>query len=203
MSDEVVARLDSFYADDPHPWGTEPLPVVVQHVDAFHPGTVLDLGGGDGRNALFLAARDFDVTVVDVVPRALESLGRKAAEQGLSVGSELLDLAGYAPAPHDNLVCTLTLHFLLEEDAARLLATAQKATRPRGVHVITTFTRDGPLFQESARGRFWLPPGELATLYAGWEVLHSGSRIAETAARDERGEPYRQPMDEVVARKPT
>jgi tellurite methyltransferase len=201
VSDDVVARLDSFYADDPHPWGTEPTAVVADHVEAFNPGTVLDLGGGDGRNALFLAARGFDVTVVDVVPRALESLAREAAERGLTVDSKLLDLAGYAPPPHDNLVCTVTLHFLREEEARKLLERAQEATRPGGVHVVTTFTRDGPLFLQSSPGRFWLPPGDLATLYAGWDVLHSGSRVVETAARDESGEPYRQPMDEIVARR--
>ena len=105
------------------------------------------------------------------------------------------------PPPHDNLVCTLTLHFLRESEARTLLDSAQEATRPGGIHVVTTFTRDGPLFLGSAPGRLWLAPGELAALYSGWDVLHSGSRIVETAVRDERGEPYRQPMDEIVARK--
>jgi tellurite methyltransferase len=202
MSDEVMARLASFYADDPHPWGTEPLSVVVEHVEAFRPGVVLDLGGGDGRNALFLAEHGFEVTVVDVVPRALETLARASEERGLAIDSELHDLAGYAPPPHDNLVCTLTFHFLLEEDARRLLADTQAATRPGGVHVLTTFTRDGPLFGQSSDGRFWLAPSELATLYAGWDVLHTGRRTVETAVRDEDGRPYLQPMDELVARKP-
>ena len=94
MSDDVLGRLDSFYADDPHPWGTEPLAVLVDHVKAFSPGTVIDLGGGDGRNALLLAARGFAVTVVDFAPRALTSLAREAAERGLTIDSELRDLAG-------------------------------------------------------------------------------------------------------------
>jgi tellurite methyltransferase len=202
MSDEVVARLSSFYADDPHPWGTEPLAAVVDHVDAFRPGLVLDLGGGDGRNALFLAERGFDVTVVDVVPRALETLSRASAERGLAIDSVLHDLAEYAPPPHDDLVCTLALHFLHDEQARRLLADAQAATRPGGVHVLTIFTRDGPLFAQSSGDRFWLAPDELATLYAGWDVLHAERRIVETALRDEDGRPYLQPMDELVARKP-
>ena len=202
MSDEVVARLASFYADDPHPWGTEPLSVVVDHVDALRPGVVLDLGGGDGRNALFLAEHGFDVTVVDVVPPALEALARTAEERGLVVGAELHDLAEYVPPPHDDLICTLTLHFLAEGAARRLVADAQAATLPGGLHVITTFTRDGPLFGQSSPGRFWLAPGELTALYAGWDVLHAERRIVETALRDEDGRPYLQPMDELVARKP-
>lgn len=43
MSDEVVARLASFYADDPHAWGTEPLDarrLVADAKAAARPGVV-------------------------------------------------------------------------------------------------------------------------------------------------------------------
>jgi len=49
---------------------------------------------------------------------------------------------------------------------------------------------------------FWVDPGELRALYEDWDVVHDGSRIVETAAQDEAGRPFRQPTDELAARKP-
>lgn len=48
-------------------------------------GPVLDAGCGTGENALFLAARGFEVVGVDAVEAAVEAARRKAAERGLAV----------------------------------------------------------------------------------------------------------------------
>jgi len=47
--------------------GEEPDEFVVDHGAELLQGTVLDLGSGDGRIALFLARRGFRVVAVDVV----------------------------------------------------------------------------------------------------------------------------------------
>jgi len=47
---------------------------------------------------------------------------------------------------------------------------------------------------------FWLGPGELRSHYEDWEVLNFNSRVVSTAAKDDRGRPFKQPVDELVAR---
>src|SRR5829696_3391308 len=71
VGDSFVERMGSFYSDSLHPWGEGPVDVVAKHVHELLPGTVLDLGAGDGRNAVFLAERGFRVIAVDVVEAAL------------------------------------------------------------------------------------------------------------------------------------
>jgi SAM-dependent methyltransferase len=55
-------------------------------------GPVLDVAAGDGRNALWLAARGRAVTAVDIAPAALARLDRVAAARGLTVTTRARDL---------------------------------------------------------------------------------------------------------------
>jgi cyclopropane fatty-acyl-phospholipid synthase-like methyltransferase len=49
------------------------------------PGHALDLGCGDGRDAIFLAKKGFDVTAVDFSPTALKIARKNGIEAGVSV----------------------------------------------------------------------------------------------------------------------
>jgi SAM-dependent methyltransferase len=49
------------------------------------PGHALDLGCGDGRDAIFLAKNGFDVTAVDFSPTAIRMARRNGQEAGVSV----------------------------------------------------------------------------------------------------------------------
>ena len=56
------------------------------------PGRALDIACGKGRNALYLAARGFDVTAIDISPVALDAGRRLAAERKLQVTWMQIDL---------------------------------------------------------------------------------------------------------------
>ncbi len=49
------------------------------------PGTVLELGCGDGRDAIFLAKNGFDVTAMDFSPTAIKMAKKNVEEAGLDV----------------------------------------------------------------------------------------------------------------------
>jgi SAM-dependent methyltransferase len=64
------------------PWDTgSPDPYLVELVETGRvaPGRTLEVGCGTGTNALWLAARGFDVTGIDVASRAIELARAKAA----------------------------------------------------------------------------------------------------------------------------
>ena len=69
-------------------------------------GTVLDLAGGIGRHALWLAKRDWRVTVVDISEVAIRKLGQKAQQFGLTLNLFALDAIEYPfePARFDLIV---------------------------------------------------------------------------------------------------
>jgi tellurite methyltransferase len=200
--DEYARRMASFYTETVHPWGIEPDEFVVAHVDDLMPGTVLDLGAGDGRDALFLARRGFRVVAVDLVDAALAQLRGAASAEGLAIETHVADIGSFPlAATYENVVSTFTLHFLPWQVATDVVARAKERTAPGGCHLLSIFTKDGGLYRPGSPG-FWLEPGGLRALYDDWDVLHDGHRIVETVARDEAGKPFRQPTDELVARKP-
>jgi SAM-dependent methyltransferase len=65
---------------------------LVDRAGTLRPGTALDVGAGEGRNSLWLAARGWDVTAVDISAVALERLRGAAADQGLAVHTEVRDV---------------------------------------------------------------------------------------------------------------
>jgi SAM-dependent methyltransferase len=62
-------------------------------------GTALDLAGGIGRHALWLAKRSWRVTVVDLSEVAIRKLDQKAQQLGLTMNLFALDAKQYAFEP--------------------------------------------------------------------------------------------------------
>jgi SAM-dependent methyltransferase len=58
-------------------------------------GTVLDLAGGIGRHALWLAKKDWQVTVVDISEVAIQKLDEKARQLDLALSLFALDASEY------------------------------------------------------------------------------------------------------------
>jgi SAM-dependent methyltransferase len=58
-------------------------------------GTVLDLAGGVGRHALWLAKKNWQVTVVDISEVAIHKLGKKARQLDLALSLLALDASEY------------------------------------------------------------------------------------------------------------
>jgi len=116
------------------PWDIgRPQPVLVRTVDAggVH-GDVLDIGCGLGDNSIFLAARGFTVTGVDVSPTAAVMAGERAAEAGVTV--EFLEgdatrLDGFE-GRFDTIVDRALYHCLTPEQRFDYVAAIHRATRP-------------------------------------------------------------------------
>jgi SAM-dependent methyltransferase len=88
-------------------------------------GTALDLAGGIGRHALWLAKRNWRVTVVDISEVAIRKLDQKARQRGLELDLFALDAREYAfkPAYFDLIV--MFYHF--DRDICPKVLSALKA----------------------------------------------------------------------------
>lgn len=60
-------------------------------VERLRPGPALDVGIGDGRNAIFLAQRGCDVTGIDLAEVGIAKAKKRAAELGLKLNALVQD----------------------------------------------------------------------------------------------------------------
>lgn len=88
------------YAETPYAYGKEPNDFVREVVNRLPAGErVLCLGEGQGRNAVFLAQRGFEVTAMDQSPMGLARAEALAAERGVRITTVAADLAEFMIEP--------------------------------------------------------------------------------------------------------
>lgn len=84
---------DERYAEPGFAYGTDPNDFLVEAIPHIKGTKVLSLAEGEGRNALFLAQRGFDVLAVDSSIVGLEKAAKLAQEHGTSIRTQHCDLA--------------------------------------------------------------------------------------------------------------
>jgi SAM-dependent methyltransferase len=103
-------RWNDRYRNGSHQ-GTAPAAFVVAAAASRPaPGRVLDVAGGAGRNAVFLARAGFDVTVADVSDVALELARERAADVPLATVRVDLEREPFPAGPWDVVLCFHYLH---------------------------------------------------------------------------------------------
>jgi SAM-dependent methyltransferase len=91
------------YSDAPI-WSGNPNGTLVKEVEDIEPGRVLDVGAGEGGDAVWLAEHGWDVTASDISRRALERIATLAHQQGLKIDCHHADansLNPYEPRAFD------------------------------------------------------------------------------------------------------
>ena len=135
MSDDVQAHWDElFLGRGP----SRPHPFLVDALTAAGPGTALELGSGDGNNAVWLAEQGSTVTGVDVSPVALGIVAARATDAGVGdrVRTVHADLTTWATEESFDLVLALFLHSRFEFDREGVLRRAADRVAPGGALLV-------------------------------------------------------------------
>ena len=92
-------------------WTAEPNRFLVAETASLTPGSALDLGAGEGRNAVWLARQGWQVTAVDFSDIGLAKATQLATAAGVEVATVCADAADHTPPPGgSDLVTILYLH---------------------------------------------------------------------------------------------
>ena len=93
---------ERLYSERDQVWSGRVNAVLEREAQHLAPGRALDLGCGEGGDALWLAERGWDVTAIDIAQTALDRGAAEAARRGLVVDWRCADLAERLPrGPYD------------------------------------------------------------------------------------------------------
>ncbi|MEV0331237.1 class I SAM-dependent methyltransferase [Nocardia sp. NPDC050717] len=129
---------EDFYRERDQVWTGNPNKTLVREVSELTPGTALDLGCGEGGDAIWLAARGWQVTAVDISTTAMARGAEHAAAAGVEITWARHDLHADFPAGTFDLVSAQFLHSPVEQpdERAVILRKAAAAVAPGGVLVV-------------------------------------------------------------------
>jgi SAM-dependent methyltransferase len=105
-------------------------------------GRALDIGAGEGRNALFLASLGFDVLAVDQSAVGMAKAARLAAERGLKLRTVAADLREFDVEPASlDVVSSIYVH-MPAEIRSRVHGRVAAWLKPGGVFVLEAYAPD-------------------------------------------------------------
>jgi tellurite methyltransferase len=132
-----------------------------------HEGRALDVGGGAGRNAIWLARRGLDVTIVDISDEGLALARAEAHRAGAALHTVQADLEE-EPLPAGPWGSIFSVHFLLRPLFPRFV----ELLVPGGYLVFAHPTLSNLQRHERPGAAYLLEDGELPRLVTGLETLY-------------------------------
>ncbi|MFJ7072055.1 class I SAM-dependent methyltransferase [Streptomyces sp. NPDC098781] len=135
---EAAEFWEARYRDNGRLWSGRPNSLLVREAGDLAPGRALDLGCGEGADAVWLASRGWRVTGADISHTALERAARHAAEAGVSDRTvwERHVLGETFPEGSFDLVNAQFLQSPVELDRRRVLKRAADAVAAGGTLLI-------------------------------------------------------------------
>jgi SAM-dependent methyltransferase len=117
-------------------WTAQPNRLVAAQVAGLPPGRALDLGAGEGRNAVWLAEQGWEVTAVDFSEVGLAKGADLADRRGVGLEWVVADLREFKPpAAAFDLVMLIYIH-LQAADRGAMHAAAASAVAPGGALLV-------------------------------------------------------------------
>ncbi len=109
-------------------------------------GRALDIGAGEGADAIRLAKLGYDVDAVEVSTVGAKKIQWFAEEAGVNDKVRVVasDAQDFTPdGPYDVVICNGVLHYV--EDKKPVIDLMQEATRPGGINVISLWSNYTPV----------------------------------------------------------
>jgi len=146
-------------------------------------GEVLDIGSGNGRNAIYLGKQGRQVTGIEIATTAIQEAKVRAKESGLNANIDFLEFsAGEEHWPFvDNQFALaldmMVLHVLDKKERENYARELVRVLKPGGFFVFHTIASDSPAAQEL----FKTSPGSEPNSY----IIPQSGMVEKTFTREE------------------
>ncbi|MEY7850547.1 class I SAM-dependent methyltransferase [Natrarchaeobius sp. A-rgal3] len=194
------------YGREEYYWGTEPNEMARRTTelarDVGPNPEIVDIGAGEGRDAVFFAERGWDVYALDVSPNGLAKAKRLAERRGVTLRTIEADANDVTlPEPIDVVYSAGTIQYIRPENRDRQFTHFKEQTVTEGIHALFAFVDhpEIPTPPDWTDNEYFYEKGELSECYGEWEILEREELIFDD---DSSGEPHQHAAEILFARKP-
>ena len=176
----MTKNYEQLYSKPDLYWGSEPSELVKKFAEFAPEGKALDLGMGEGRDALYLASLGYDVTGVEATDSGVLKCEKLAQLKKLEVKAVCEDAVDFAIAKNRFAIisCINLFQFISKRDTAKIITRAVTGLKKEGLFFCSVFTVDDPSYKvrkqktrEIDSGVFLDSSGHVYSLYAYGELL--------------------------------
>ena len=135
---DAKEHWEDHYGERDRVWSGRVNAAFAEIVEPLKPSTALDLGCGEGGDAMWLAERGWQVVAVDISETALQRAAEDADARGVGnrIEFQAHDLSESLPEGAFDLVSAQFLHSTLPLDRTRIFQRAADVIRPGGLLLI-------------------------------------------------------------------
>ena len=185
-------------------WGLAPSSLcyrVMELIPPTRPLKLLDVGCGEGKDAVFFARNGYQVTAFDVADAGLEKARTLAERSGVELTLFRADLLDYRlDEAFDVIFSSGVLNYIPADRRQEGLADYRDHTNESGVHALNVFVKKPFIADPPERepGASTWKSGELMTHYSDW-YLHAVNEVIFDC--NSSGVPHKHCMDVLIAQK--
>ena len=197
--DKRYSRKDFYWGKTPSIMCLKTLEFIKPDID-FCP-RLLDLGCGEGRNAIYFAQNKFDVVALDLSPSGLNKTTTYAKDAGVSIKTIQANIVDYTlKDTYDVIFSTGTLQYLPPETRSKRFQNYKDCTSHNGINVLSVFVTKPfiPKAPDAEDTSYPYKSGELMHYYWDWEILFSVEEIFNCMSS---GIPHKHAVNRIIARR--
>ena len=200
-----LTAYDERYRTDGYYWGLAPNALcyeIMRLRPPVKPYKVLDIGCGEGKDAVFLARNGYRVTAFDISEQGLAKARELAGHCGVHVDFFKADVREFVPEDeYDIIFSSGVFHYIPADRRAGIIDSLKAHTAAGGLHALNVFVRKPfiplpPDIEDAELAAGDWRSGELFTYYHDWLFLKNEEMIFDCSSG---GVPHRHCMDILIA----
>ncbi len=204
---QSVTDYDKRYKTEDYYWGLAPNNLcyeIMRLKPPTKPYKVLDIGCGEGKDAVFLARNGYDVTAFDVSEQGLSKARELANHCGVEIDFFKADVRDFRlETDYDIIFSSGVFHYIPNELRESVINSLKTHTTANGINVINVFVRKPfiqlpPDIEESEIAAGDWKSGELCMYYHDWLFHKNEERIFDC---NSSGVSHKHCMDILIAEK--
>lgn len=200
----IRTNYEKWYEGTDYYWGLEPGSFLEELIRLCPPSPdkkVLDIGCGEGKDAVYMAQKGYKVTAFDLTENGIKKTKALAKERNVEINAYVDDINTFEiKEKYDIVYSTGTVQYLFENNKEAFFEKIDQITNPDAIVYINVFV-EKPFLELppdwDREEKMWRS-GELFTYFGDWKM----ERIDEIIFEDNSGSiPHFHCMDTIVCRK--